>query len=84
MTSLGDCCDDYSRAEVHCTGDVGVQAVRSSSVGASSGCALECGFYAVATGVEFRTGYSPDDIVRTQLTPDKSKSGLHDAVPQNL
>jgi len=69
VTSLADCCDDYSRAEVHCAGDVGVQALISSSVRASCGRALECGVYAVATGVELRTGYSPDDIVRTQLLP---------------
>ena len=31
---------------------------------------LECGVYTVATGLEVRAGYSADDIVRTQLTPD--------------
>jgi hypothetical protein len=70
VTSLGDCCDDYRRAEVHCTGDVGVQTLRSSSVSGSCGRALECGVHAVATGVDFRISHSPDDIVRMQLTPD--------------
>jgi hypothetical protein len=31
---------------------------------------LECGIYAVATGIEVCAGYSADDVVRTQLTPE--------------
>jgi hypothetical protein len=31
---------------------------------------IECGIYEVATGLEVRAGYSAEDIVRTQLTPD--------------
>ena len=31
---------------------------------------LECGLYAVETGLEVRVGYSAEDIVRTQLVPD--------------
>ena len=31
---------------------------------------LECGLYAVETGLEVRVGYSAEDVVRTQLTPD--------------
>ena len=31
---------------------------------------LECGLYAVETGLELRVGYSAEDLVRTQLAPD--------------
>ena len=31
---------------------------------------VTCGIYGVQTGVEVRVGYSAEDILRTQLTPD--------------
>ena len=35
-----------------------------------SGRMLECGIYRVATGLEVRCGYGPDDLLRSQMAPD--------------
>jgi len=35
-----------------------------------SGKVLECGIYRVVTGLEVRCGYSPDDLLRSQVAPE--------------